>query len=73
MPAAEGRRELTMPPKLLPSLGNSVEDGAMDLSLTPEHEGFRRAVRQWLKTNVPKREDGNRVGVGPIEVDTFFG
>lgn len=30
----------------------------MDLSLSPEHEAFQREVRQWLKANVPKREDG---------------
>jgi alkylation response protein AidB-like acyl-CoA dehydrogenase len=29
----------------------------MDLSLSPEHEAFQREVRQWLKANVPKRED----------------
>jgi alkylation response protein AidB-like acyl-CoA dehydrogenase len=30
----------------------------MDLSLSPEHEEFRRQVRAWLKANVPKREGG---------------
>ena len=30
----------------------------MDLSLSPEHEAFRRQVRAWLKANVPKRERG---------------
>jgi len=28
----------------------------MDLSFTPEQEGFRRQVRTWLKANVPVRE-----------------
>jgi len=28
----------------------------MDLSLSPEHEEFRRAVRGWLKANVPKHD-----------------
>ena len=34
----------------------------MDLALSPEHEAFRRQVRTWLKTNLPKREpeDGGR-------------
>jgi alkylation response protein AidB-like acyl-CoA dehydrogenase len=33
----------------------------MDLSLSAEHEEFRRRVREWLKENVPERElrDGN--------------
>lgn len=31
----------------------------MDLSLSPEHEAFQREVRQWLKANVPKREDAD--------------
>lgn len=30
----------------------------MDLSLSPEHEAFRKRVRAWLKANVPKREGG---------------
>ena len=30
----------------------------MDLSLSPEHEAFRKAVRAWLKAHVPKREVG---------------
>ncbi len=30
----------------------------MDLSLTPEQEGFRAAVRAWLKAHVPRREVG---------------
>jgi alkylation response protein AidB-like acyl-CoA dehydrogenase len=29
----------------------------MDLSLSPEHEAYRREVRHWLKANVPKRDD----------------
>jgi alkylation response protein AidB-like acyl-CoA dehydrogenase len=28
----------------------------MDLGLSPEHEAFRKRVREWLKANVPKRE-----------------
>ena len=28
----------------------------MDLSLSPEHEAFRKRVRAWLKANLPKRE-----------------
>lgn len=28
----------------------------MDLSFTPEQEAFRKEVRSWIKTNMPKRE-----------------
>ena len=28
----------------------------MDLALSPEHEAFRKRVRDWLKANLPKRE-----------------
>ena len=28
----------------------------MDLALSPEHEAFRKRVRAWLKTHLPKRE-----------------
>jgi alkylation response protein AidB-like acyl-CoA dehydrogenase len=42
----------------------------MDLSLSPEHEAFRREVRTWLKTNVPKRseEDDNREPADPERI-----
>src|SRR5512139_1091293 len=37
----------------------------MDLSYTPEHEAFRRQVRQWIKANLPARERDAQ----PVEYD----
>jgi alkylation response protein AidB-like acyl-CoA dehydrogenase len=33
----------------------------MDLSLSPEHQEFRRELRAWLKANVPKRDPDDRL------------
>src|SRR4029077_2525303 len=31
-----------------------LQEGKLDLSLTPDQEAFRATVRSWLKTNIPR-------------------